>query len=63
MSDPRPATPLLDRIGGPADLKRLTPAELRQVADELRAETEARIAQSTIQGRALVEAFLRQAST
>ena len=39
MSDPRPSTPLLDRIGSPSDLKGLTVAELRQVADELRAET------------------------
>ena len=39
MSDPRPATPLLDRIERPADLKGLSVAELRQVADELRAET------------------------
>lgn len=35
----RPETPLLDRIAVPADLKELTTAELRQVADELRAET------------------------
>ena len=35
----RPATPLLDRVQTPADLKRLTDAQLRQVADELRAET------------------------
>jgi len=38
MSD-RPATPLLDRVQSPADLKRLSDAQLRQVADELRAET------------------------
>ncbi|WP_298428800.1 1-deoxy-D-xylulose-5-phosphate synthase [uncultured Jannaschia sp.] len=36
---PRPATPLLDRIAGPADLKGLTDRELRQVADELRTDT------------------------
>jgi len=35
----RPATPLLDRVQSPADLKRLTDAQLKQVADELRAET------------------------
>jgi len=35
----RPATPLLDRVQTPADLKRLSDAQLRQVADELRAET------------------------
>jgi len=34
----RPATPILDRIGGPADLKALSDAELRRLADELRAE-------------------------
>ena len=38
MSD-RPATPLLDRVQTPADLKRLSNVQLRQVADELRAET------------------------
>lgn len=32
-------TPLLDQIRSPADLKGLTRAELKQVADELRAET------------------------
>ena len=36
---PSPLTPLLDRIKSPADLKGLSAAELRQVADELRAET------------------------
>ncbi|MCA3644334.1 MAG: 1-deoxy-D-xylulose-5-phosphate synthase [Methylobacterium sp.] len=34
----RPATPLLDQIGIPADLRRMPAAGLRQVADELRAE-------------------------
>jgi 1-deoxy-D-xylulose-5-phosphate synthase len=34
-----PATPLLDRVSSPADLKSLSHAELRQLADELRAET------------------------
>lgn len=38
MSD-RPATPLLDRIKSPADMKALSLAELRQLADEVRAET------------------------
>jgi 1-deoxy-D-xylulose-5-phosphate synthase len=38
MSD-RPYTPLLDRIASPADMKGLSVAELRQLADELRAET------------------------
>ena len=37
MSD-RPPTPLLDTIHSPADLRALDRAELRQVADELRAE-------------------------
>ncbi|MFQ5437912.1 MAG: 1-deoxy-D-xylulose-5-phosphate synthase [Paracoccaceae bacterium] len=35
----RPETPLLDRIENPADLRTLSDTELRQVADELRAET------------------------
>ena len=35
----RPATPLLDRIHSPADLRGLSDTQLRQVADELRAET------------------------
>lgn len=39
------------------------PEDLPMPADELRAETEARIAQSNVQGRALAEAFLRQASS
>jgi 1-deoxy-D-xylulose-5-phosphate synthase len=38
MSD-RPATPLLDTIHAPADLRRLRPEQLQQVVDELRAET------------------------
>ncbi len=38
MSD-RPDTPLLDRIASPADLKALSIQDLRQLADELRAET------------------------
>jgi len=40
MADaPRPATPLLDRIRSPADLKGLSDEQLKRVADELRAET------------------------
>jgi 1-deoxy-D-xylulose-5-phosphate synthase len=35
----RPHTPLLDQVNLPADLKRFSDAELRQIADELRAET------------------------
>ncbi len=34
----RPATPLLDQVDVPADLRRLKPDQLRQFADELRAE-------------------------
>ena len=35
----KPATPLLDRIASPADLRALPEKDLRQVADELRQET------------------------
>ena len=35
----KPETPLLDRISSPADLRALSPRDLRQLADELRAET------------------------
>src|SRR3712207_413649 len=35
----RPNTPLLDTVGTPVELRRLEPAQLRQLADELRAET------------------------
>jgi 1-deoxy-D-xylulose-5-phosphate synthase len=38
MTD-RPATPLLDRVTLPSDLKALSDRELRQLAEELRAET------------------------
>jgi 1-deoxy-D-xylulose-5-phosphate synthase len=34
-----PSTPLLDTISTPADLRNLKPEQLRQLADELRAET------------------------
>ncbi|EKE44594.1 1-deoxy-D-xylulose-5-phosphate synthase [Oceaniovalibus guishaninsula JLT2003] len=44
--DDRPATPLLDRIHEPADLRGLTDAELVQVADELRAETISAVSQT-----------------
>jgi len=33
-----PATPLLDTVDTPADLRKLAPGQLRQLADELRAE-------------------------
>ncbi len=36
---PRPQTPLLDRVQTPADLRQLSDSELRVLADELRAET------------------------
>ncbi|ARO13537.1 1-deoxy-D-xylulose-5-phosphate synthase [Ketogulonicigenium robustum] len=39
MTHTRPATPLLDQIHSPVDLKPLSDAQLRQVAAELRAET------------------------
>ena len=35
----RPQTPLLDLVQTPADMKRLSDAELRRLADEVRAET------------------------
>jgi len=38
MSD-QPHTPVLDRVNTPADMKGMSDAELRQLADELRAET------------------------
>jgi 1-deoxy-D-xylulose-5-phosphate synthase len=38
MTD-QPATPLLDTVTYPADLRKLRPDQLRQFADELRAET------------------------
>src|ERR1700748_222575 len=34
-----PDTPLLDKVRSPADIRDFAPAELRQLADELRAET------------------------
>ena len=39
MSETRPPTPMLDRVGSPADLRGMSGSELQQVADELRAET------------------------
>ncbi len=39
VSADRPATPVLDRVNLPSDLKTLTDRELRQLADDLRAET------------------------
>ena len=39
MSRSRVVTPLLDRVRTPADLRNFSPEQLRQLADELRAET------------------------
>lgn len=39
MTHNRPDTPILDRVKTPADMKTLTDAELRQLADDVRAET------------------------
>ncbi len=36
---PRPATPMLDRVNVPSDLRNFSAEQLRQIADELRAET------------------------
>jgi 1-deoxy-D-xylulose-5-phosphate synthase len=44
--DARPDTPLLDRVHWPADLKGLSDRELRQLADELRAETVSAVSQT-----------------
>ena len=42
----KPPTPLLDRVKLPADLKPLSDRELRQLADELRAETIAAVSET-----------------
>src|SRR6218665_3777688 len=41
-----PATPLLHTVDTPEDLRNLSPAQLRQLADELRAETIAAVGQT-----------------
>ncbi len=41
-----PATPLLDTVDTPADLRQLPPGQLRQLADELRAEMIAAVGQT-----------------
>ncbi len=41
-----PDTPLLDRVTGPADLKRMSDSDLEQLAHELRAETIAAVSQT-----------------
>jgi 1-deoxy-D-xylulose-5-phosphate synthase len=38
-ASPRPATPLLDRVRYPAELRNFSAEQLRELADELRAET------------------------
>ncbi|MBU3001495.1 1-deoxy-D-xylulose-5-phosphate synthase [Roseovarius nubinhibens] len=45
MSD-APVTPILDRVSSPSDLKRMSDDELRQLADELRAETISAVSQT-----------------
>jgi 1-deoxy-D-xylulose-5-phosphate synthase len=42
----RPHTPLLDTVDTPADLRKLKPEQLRQLADELRAETISAVGQT-----------------
>ena len=42
----KPETPTLDKVTIPADLKRLSDAELHRVADELRAETISAVSQT-----------------
>jgi len=42
----RPQTPLLDRVQGPTDLRRLSDAQLAQLARELRAETISAVSQT-----------------
>lgn len=42
----RPNTPLLDTVNVPQDLKRMSDAQLRQLADELRAETISAVSQT-----------------
>jgi 1-deoxy-D-xylulose-5-phosphate synthase len=46
MTDNRPHTPLLDRVTAPEDLKQFSDTELRQLADELRAETISAVSQT-----------------
>lgn len=43
---PNPATPLLDTVATPADLRRLQPDQLAQLADELRSEMIAAVGQT-----------------
>ncbi|WP_143146807.1 1-deoxy-D-xylulose-5-phosphate synthase N-terminal domain-containing protein, partial [Novosphingobium sp. NDB2Meth1] len=41
-----PHTPLLDQVDTPDDLRKLAPSQLRQLADELRAEMIASVGQT-----------------
>jgi len=43
---PNPLTPLLDKVETPCDLRKLKASQLRQLADELRAETIAAVGQT-----------------
>ena len=43
---PIPATPLLDTVDTPADLRKLSATQLRQLVDELRSETIAAVGQT-----------------
>jgi hypothetical protein len=43
----RPATPTLDRVAGPADLKALSDSALRRLADEVRAEVISVVSQTS----------------
>jgi 1-deoxy-D-xylulose-5-phosphate synthase len=46
MMNANPATPLLDKVNTPADLRQLEPSALRQLADELRNEMIAAVGQT-----------------
>jgi 1-deoxy-D-xylulose-5-phosphate synthase len=46
MTDARPNTPLLDRVAGPADLRRLSDRELAALATEVRAELISAVSQT-----------------
>ncbi len=46
MSADHPPTPLLDRVKSPADIRGFSDRQLRQLADELRAETIAAVSQT-----------------
>jgi len=50
MSD-TPATPLLDTVNSPADMRGLSDAELKQLAHELRQETIWSVSKTTVMKR------------